>query len=55
MTKLLEFHRFDGRSSGWIGVINAIKWVGFKEWIVLCLSSHKLIDEGYIWERKSGN
>ena len=55
MTKLLETRHFDGQTSGFLGVINAIKWVGFREWLNLCFRWRKVVDEGYIYEWKSGN
>lgn len=49
-------------ATGLKGIINAIKWVGFKEWIEYCIVNwnyckhdHKLIDANDIYNIKSGN
>jgi len=55
MTRLLEIRRFDGKTSGIIGVINAIKWLGIREWIICCFVRHELMDEGHVWNMKTGN
>ena len=55
MTKLSESHRFNGDTSGFLGVINAIKLVGIKQWIILCFQWHTIVDEGHIWNVKSGH
>ena len=54
MTKLFEARYFDGRASGILGVVNAIKWYRW-EWFRLCWKWKKIVNEGDIWNWKTGH
>jgi len=46
---------YDGKATGIRGIIRAIQWLGFKEWLRCSCVRHCLADEREVYEAKTGN